>query len=131
MELTIDQTLHPRIQLLAGFGSLFLLLLVIWLIRKERLKEGYSIVWFVTGFVMLIFSLFSNLLFRFSSLAGIYYAPAALFSILLLGNLLVSIHFSTILSRHEKRIKELAQEVGLLKDLIEKKSGKGKTKNAN
>lgn len=123
----IDTSITFRVQFFAIIGSLVLFLLIINLIRRENLKEGYSIFWIFISLVMLIFSLFSNVLFRFSELIGIYYAPTALVLILLLGMLLILIHYSVVISNHDKKIKDLAQENGLLKQKIEKISKSKKT----
>lgn len=122
----LDSSITFRVQFFAVIGSLALFLLIINLIRRENLKEGYSIFWFFISVVMLVFSLFSNLLFKFSELIGIYYAPTALVLILLLGMLLILIHYSVEISKHDKKIKDLAQEIGLLKEKLEKFT---KTKN--
>ncbi len=116
----IDTSITFRVQVFAVIGSLTLFLLIINLIRRENLKEGYSIFWIFISLVMLIFSFFSDLLFKFSQLIGIYYAPTTLVLILLLGILLILIHYSVVISHHDKKIKDLAQENGLLKQKLEK-----------
>jgi hypothetical protein len=119
-----DTSITFRVQFFAVIGSLILFLMIINLIRRENLKEGYSIFWIFISAVMLIFSLFSSLLFKFSGLIGIYYAPTALLLILLLGILLILIQYSVVISQHDKKIKDLAQENGLLKQRLEKLSVK-------
>lgn len=104
-----------RLQILAIFGSLFLLISIIQLVRRERLKEGYSIIWLVVASFMVAFSLHAGLLQWFSSLVGISYAPAALFLIALTGLVLLSLHFSLLICRFDKRIRRLAQEHAIMK----------------
>lgn len=116
----IDTSFTFRVQALAVLGSVLLLLFIIHLIKKEYLREGYSLLWFFIAIVLLVFSVFSNLLFKFSDLIGIYYAPMTLVLIFLFGLILIVIHFSVLISRYEKQIKELSQEVGLLKNKLEK-----------
>lgn len=120
----IDTSLTREVRLLAIAGSILLLLFIVDLIRKERLKEGYSLLWFLTAFILLVFSVFSNFLFSLSQFIGIYYAPATLFLLLIISLLLISVHFSTVISRHEKRIKELSQENALLQNEILKRNQK-------
>lgn len=120
----IDTSFTFRVQFLSILGSIFLLLFIIQLIRKEYLKEGYSLLWFFIASLLLIFSVFSNLLFQFSSFIGIYYAPMTLVLIILFGLILILMHFSVLLSKHEKRIKELSQENALLKHSFEKEKFK-------
>ena len=124
MNAVFDTSITFRVQFFAAIGSLVLFLIIVNLIRRENLKEGYSIFWFFISLVILIFSLFSDLLFKFSEFIGIYYAPTALVLILLLGMLLILIHYSVVISNHDKKIKDLAQENGLLKQKLEKLKSK-------
>lgn len=112
--------LQLEVQDIALLGSVVLLLVIINLIRRERLKEGYSIVWFLIGLVIVLFAAFESLLDVFAKFVGIFYAPAALFLILITGLLLISINFSVLISKYDRRIRELAQEGALLRQMIEK-----------
>ena len=108
-------TIPPRIQTLAVVGSVVLLIIIINLIRNEKLKEGYSIIWFLVGLAMVTFSTLAGLLDVFASSVGISYSPAALFLILTGGLIFLSIHFSVLVSKHDQRYRELAQEYALLR----------------
>lgn len=46
-----------QIQIVIGALSIILLLITLELIRKERLREEYSILWLFTGVAIFIFSL--------------------------------------------------------------------------
>lgn len=105
---------------LSVLGSLVLLYITILLVRKGYLKSGYSILWFIIAISILILSIFTDALFFFTQLTGIYYAPAAIFSVLIVGIILIAIQFSTVLTKHERRIKRLAQENALLKKSLDK-----------
>ena len=65
---------------------------------------------------------------EFARLVGIAYAPAALFLILLLAVFLILIEFSIIISKLAERNKNLAQEIGILKEELEKLKGDNKEK---
>jgi len=104
----------PIFQVFSIVGSLIIILFLIELVRSRRLKESYSLLWFVIAFVFLLFSLWRDLLERVASLMGIGYAPAALFLILIIGLYLLSIHFSVVISRLSEKNKNLSQEIGLL-----------------
>lgn len=110
----LSGTIPARIQLLAVAGSVLLLGIIINLIRREKLKEGYSIIWFLVGLAMVTFSALAGLLDIFAHSVGISYSPAALFLILTGGLILLSVHFSVLVSKHDKRYRELAQELALL-----------------
>ncbi len=111
-----------RIQLIAIGSSVLLFWGIIDLIRHNRLKEGYSIIWFLISISVVIFSIFAAVLSWFARLVGISYAPAALFLLLMGGLFLLSLHFSVLVTRYDRRIKELAQEQAILKaELLSKK----------
>lgn len=113
-----------RIQILAIFGSIFLIIFILNLIRKKRLREEFSILWLVTAFIFLFISIFRPLLDKFAYFLGIGYPPAALFLILILGLIMVCIHFSIAISELKETNKKLLQELGLLRaELEEKKWG--------
>lgn len=120
--LLVTGHLPIRIQIIAIGASVMLLIGIIDLIRQNRLKEGYSIIWFFISITVVVFSIFSAILNWFSQLVGISYAPAALFLLLLGGLFLLSLHFSVLVSRYDRRIRELAQEQALLKaELLQQK----------
>lgn len=111
----LSGTIPARIQLLAIAGSVLLLGIIINLIRREKLKEGYSIIWFLVGLATVTFSALAGLLDVFARGIGIAYSPAALFLIVTSGLILLSIHFSVLVSKHDRRYRELAQEIALLR----------------
>jgi hypothetical protein len=104
----------PIFQIFSIVGSLTIILFLIELVRSRRLKESYSLLWFLIAFVFLLFSFWRGLLERVAKLMGIDYAPAALFLILIIGLYLLSIHFSVVVSRLSEKNKSLTQEIGLL-----------------
>ncbi|MCD6166077.1 DUF2304 family protein [bacterium] len=109
-----DPLIPLRLQLFAILISLILLMGIIVLIRKGKLKQGYSILWFAIGIGFLIISIWSNLLRFISRLVDVEYEPATLFAVLLIGMILVMIHFTVIVSGFDQKNKTLAQFIGLL-----------------
>ncbi|MEW6457433.1 MAG: DUF2304 domain-containing protein [Acidobacteriota bacterium] len=108
-----------RIQILAIIGSIFLIIFVFELIRRKRLREEFSILWLGMGIIFLVISLFRKLLDKFSYFVGIGYPPAALFLILIMGLMIILIHFSVAISELKESNKKLIQELGLLKMELE------------
>lgn len=121
-EVNIPGSIHPTTQMLSIIGSLILFLIVIILVRKGILKSSYSLLWFIVSTVIFIMSVFADVLTTLSTLAGIYYPTAAIFAVLIVGIILIMIHFSVVISRQEKRIRKLAQENSLLKNKIKKQN---------
>jgi len=107
------------IKALAIAGSATVLLLVLELIRRGRLKERYALLWLFSGFVLFILSASRGLLETISQLIGIYYPPSLLFLIAFVFLLLITLHFSAVISGLSEKNKRLAQEVALLRQAIE------------
>ncbi|HSG67849.1 MAG TPA: DUF2304 domain-containing protein [Bacteroidales bacterium] len=104
-----------QIQVVAVTVSLLLFLFIMYLIRSQRLKEEYSLLWIFFSVVFIVFSFWRSGLDYISQFLGVAYPPAALFMILLMAIFLILIEFSVIISRLSDKNKALAQEIGLLK----------------
>jgi hypothetical protein len=109
-----------QIQLVAIAVSLLLFLFIMYLIRSQRLKEEYSLLWIFFSLVFILFSFWKGGLDHLSGLLGIAYPPAALFMILLMAIFLILIEFSIIISKLSNKNKSLAQEIALLRERLEK-----------
>lgn len=108
-----------QMQIIAIFFSLLLVFYILWVIRKQHLKEEYSLLWLGISLVFLLFSAWRQGLEMLSDILGIAYPPAALFIIMLVGILLILIQFSMIISRLSERSKVIAQEHAILKKEVE------------
>jgi hypothetical protein len=115
------------IKLLAIVGSATVLFLVFELIRRGRLKERYSLLWLAAGVVLLVLSVFRGLLEAFARLVGIYYPPSLLFLVAFVFLLLITLHFSAVISGLAEKNKHLAQEIALLRQRLDalQKAGAG------
>ncbi len=110
--------------LLATVVSGAIVFIVVELIRRNRLKEKYSLLWLAASLVILFFSVKRGALETISHLAGVNYPPSFLFLIASLFLTAINIHFSTVISELSEKNKSLAQEVALLKEAArETKSG--------
>ena len=120
-----------QIQIVAIAVSILLFLFIMYLIRSQRLKEEYSLLWIFFSLVFMVFSFWRNGLDYISEFLGVAYPPAALFMILLMAIFLILIEFSIIISKLSDKNKSLAQEIGLLKHRLknlEKETEKEKAK---
>ncbi|KPK77159.1 MAG: hypothetical protein AMJ89_02945 [candidate division Zixibacteria bacterium SM23_73] len=108
------------IQALSIAISLILLAYIVYLIRKKKLKEEYAILWIAIIFVFLIFAIFRGLIDYISNLLGIYYQPASLFIILIVGLFLLVLHFSIVISDLKTKINKLVITLTLLEEEMSK-----------
>ena len=120
-----------QIQVVAIAVSLLLFLLIMYLIRSQRLKEEYSLLWIFFSLVFILFSFWKGGLDYVSAFLGVAYPPAALFMILLMAIFLILIEFSIIISKLADRNKSLAQEIGLLKQKLKNIEHGTRNKNKN
>lgn len=111
--------IHFKIQLISIFISLFFLFVIGRLIVKGKLREEYSIIWLICTSLLVIFSLWRNGLEYIAELLDVSYSPALFFlgAILMIFTFLV--HLSIVNSKQHKQIKELTQELALLKNKID------------
>jgi hypothetical protein len=107
------------LKILAIVGSGALLFIVVELIRRGRLKEKYSLLWILSGGVLLIFSSSRDVLEYVSRLLGIFYPPSLLFLVAFLFLLLITLHFSVVISGLSEKNKHLAQEMALLRQQMQ------------
>jgi hypothetical protein len=112
-----------RVQVLAITVSVLLIILIIGLIRKRKLREEYSIIWLAAGFVLILFSIWRDLLDRIAAVIGVYYAPAVLLLVGLLFGALAFLHLTVVISRFADQNRVLAQEMALLKEKLEQLEG--------
>jgi hypothetical protein len=105
--------LTARTRIVAAILAIAFMLLILELIRSNRLQERYSVIWFVAGLGMLAGAAFPGLLEFVAELMGVRDTNVALFSILLLLLLGLALNFSVIMSRQAAQITRLAQERAL------------------
>lgn len=117
---TLDFLLGNRVQVFSIIGSLLLFGFIWKLVKRQKLKEEYSLLWLGLGMVFIFLSLFKPMLEVVASTLGILYAPAALLLILVLSVFLILIQFSVIISKLAEQNKNLIQEVGILKADLKK-----------
>jgi hypothetical protein len=106
-------------QVIAIVVSISLFLFILFLVRKKKIKEEYSLLWLSSSIVFIFFSIWRDGLEYFAKLIGIAYPPAALFLILLLAVFLILIEFSINISKLTEQNKILAQELALLRSELE------------
>jgi len=115
--------LTSQTRILAAVLAIAFMVLILDLIRRDRLQERYSVVWFVAGLGMLIGAAFPGLLELVADAMGVRDTNVALFSIVLLLLLGLVLNFSVIMSRQAAQITRLAQERALERANDQARSG--------
>ncbi|MBI3978374.1 MAG: DUF2304 domain-containing protein [Chloroflexi bacterium] len=104
----------PRQQFFALLIGGLILLLILELIRRRRLREEYSWLWVLTGFVIFLLVVWYDLLMALTRFLGIVLATSTVFFLGVVFLVLVNIHSSVKISTLTTQVKNLAQEVALL-----------------
>jgi len=120
--------LTAQTRVVAAVLALVFMVLVLELIRRDKLQERFSVVWFVAGLGMLIGAAFPGLLTLVADAMGVRDTNVALFSIVLLFLLGLALNFSVTMSRQAAQITRLAQERALEKANAEARSGENGNK---
>ncbi len=116
--------LTSQTRIIAAILALAFMGLVLELIRRDKLQERFSVVWFVAGLGMLIGAAFPGLLTLVADAMGVRDTNVALFSIVLLFLLGLALNFSVTMSRQATQITRLAQERALEKANAQANNGK-------
>ena len=94
--------------------SLFIFIIILYLVKKGKLREEYSWLWFLTGFVLLALVLWYDLLLLMTKLIGAVLPTTTLFIFGIIFLILINLHFTVKLSGLTNQVKNLAQKVSLL-----------------
>ena len=103
----------------AILASILLMILVVELVRRRKLREEYSWLWLLTGAVIILLVIWYDLLIFITRLIGAIAPTTTLFIFGLLFLMLISLHYSIQISRLSHQVKEMAQELALLKGRVE------------
>lgn len=107
------------VEIVAILGSLSLLGIVLELVRRRRMAEGYSLLWLLTALALVVLSLWRDLLDILAQMIGIFYPPTALFVVGFGFLILILLQFSLVITRLSAENKQLAQQLGILKWKLE------------
>jgi hypothetical protein len=103
-------SLTAQTRIIAAALAILFMVWILDLIRRDRLQERYSVIWFVFGLALLAGAAFPGLLKVVADAMGVRDTNVALFSILLLLLLGLALNFSVIMSKQAAQITRLAQE---------------------
>jgi hypothetical protein len=108
-----------RIKIVTFIICIAMLLLVIDLVRRRKLREEYSQLWFATWLGILVLMVWFDLLKWVSHLIGAVSNVSTLFLFAFMFLILISLHFSVVISKLTGRIKDLSQQHSLLQNELE------------
>jgi len=101
-----------RQKIFAVMVALAILVAIVELVRRRKLKEEYSFLWLLVGALMLVLGVWYGLLTRF---IGAGFTSSTLFFFGIIFLMLMNLHFSIKVSDLSEKVKNLTQEVALLR----------------
>lgn len=102
-------------QVVALFGGLATLAMMVELLRRRQLREKYAVLWLGVGLVVAVLGVWPPLLDRIADWLGVVDPPNLLFFLAILTLLVVNVHLSWEVSRLEDETRTLAEEIAFLR----------------
>ena len=107
-----------HLRIIIGILSFTMAGIIIELIRQNRLKEHYAIIWLLTAVSIFIFGIWPNSLNLISRIVQLHHLTT-LFMVAFLFLLAIVLHFTLAISQLFDRNRRLTQEVAWLKFELE------------
>jgi len=98
----------------AIIASLLIFIVIINLVKNKKLKEEYSWLWLLTGFVMIVLVLWYDILVVLTNLIGAVLPTTTLFIFAILFLMCIVLNFSIKISKLTDQVKNLTQKVSLM-----------------
>lgn len=102
-------------KIVSAIIGISLFLSIVELVRQRKLREEYSWLWMLTGMMIVVLSVWYDLLLLLGRLFGGILPSALLFFFGLIALLLISLHMSIKLSLLTDQVKRLSQELALMR----------------
>ena len=99
-------------------GVLIYLIVIIHLLQKRKLNLKYSLIWLFSGVVMLMVSVFPEIIYKISNMIGVYDATNAVFMIEGIFVLLILLSITSIVSNLNERNRKLVQKYAMLEKKV-------------
>jgi hypothetical protein len=109
----IEMGILLRIELIV-FAVLFMLM-ILWIVKKEKLLIKYALVWLISGFLMIVAVTIPNFIEKLSSFLGFETTSNMMFLIGFLLLLYICLTLTVIVSKQSSKIRLLVQEISLMK----------------
>jgi hypothetical protein len=103
-----------KVSLAVLLSAIGVLIIVVELVRRRKLEEGYSLLWLGAGLLLIVLPLSRRVLDELARLFGVAYPPSALFLVGFMAITMILLYFSTVISRLSRQNREAAQRLGLL-----------------
>lgn len=104
-----------NLKLISSTFIFVVLFLIFYYIKKNRINIKYSIIWIILFGLLFVFLIIPGFLEKTTKLLGFSISSNMIFSLLIYVLVIINITFTTILSSQDKKIRNLIQEISILK----------------
>lgn len=102
--------------MLAGIALYFIL--IVYFLKKKALSLKYTLLWFASGFMMLLLIIFPNILYKVADFLGFVSPVNALFAVVIFFMLCILMSITSIVSKLNSKNKSVAQQLALLEKRV-------------
>ncbi len=102
-------------RILAIVGSACMVGTVLWLVRRRSLREEYTPIWLSVAFALFVVSVETDILHWITRFIGAWTPSSTIFFLGEVFLVVICLNFAVRLSRMSLQVKNLAQEVTLLR----------------
>ncbi len=101
-------------QITTSIIGILIAVLILYMVRRDHIHGPYAIWWLTVALSAVILGVMPRLLDQTAGLLGISYPPALLFGLAIAAILLKLLKNDIESSKHERRIRRLAQKLAVL-----------------
>lgn len=109
-----------KLKLIAVISLVIVILVITHFVKKNKISVRYSIIWYLSLVVLIIFSIFPEILGMLTKLAGFEISSNFLFVLLIAFLFFICISLTIIVSEQKEQIRKLIQEISIMKRNDEK-----------
>jgi hypothetical protein len=110
----------PQLRVFAIAASALILVVIVELVRRRRLREEYTWLWVLAGASIFLLSLSYDFMLLVGRLFGGILPATILYLFAILFLVLLNLYLSVQISGLHRQVKDLAQELALLKNEVGK-----------
>lgn len=93
-------------------------LIVFRLLRRRSLNLKYTLLWLLSGFIMLVLAVFPHILGWLTALVGIYDPTNALFAFMFFCVIIILMSLTAIVSKLNEKSKQMIQALALMEKRV-------------
>ena len=113
-----------ELEILAVIFLLILLFVITMFVKRNKISVKYSLIWYFICIILVIFTVFPDLLGFVTNLLHIKVASNMIFALMLVSLFIICVSLTIIVSEQKEQIRNLIQELSLVKKTINDKKSK-------